>query len=113
MRAGKLNPLGGLLAGGFCSLSQCVKKKNGETWYQSHLADQELHQLLEKVDADLAQEAWQKGCLYCQGKLHDTPLRFFSGFFFCFWCRAGISAAGKAVRLAYDGLFSSRERVTL
>jgi hypothetical protein len=47
-----------------------VKKKNGETWYQSHLADQELHQLLEKVDADLAQEARQKGCLYCQGRLH-------------------------------------------
>jgi hypothetical protein len=47
-----------------------VKKKNGETWYQSHLVDQELHQLLEKVDADLAQEACQKGCLHCQGKLH-------------------------------------------
>jgi len=47
-----------------------VKKKNGETWYQSHLVDQELHQLLEKVDADLAQEACQKGCLYCRGKLH-------------------------------------------
>ena len=47
-----------------------MKKNNGETWYQSHLVDQELHQLLEKVDADLAQEAWQKGCLYCRGKLH-------------------------------------------
>jgi hypothetical protein len=47
-----------------------VKKKNRETWHQSHLVDQELHQLLEKVDADLAQEAWQKGCLYCRGKLH-------------------------------------------
>ena len=33
-----------------------MKKNNGEAWYQSHLADQELHQLLEKVDADLAQE---------------------------------------------------------
>jgi hypothetical protein len=32
--------------------------------------DQELHQLLEKVDADLAHEACQKGCLHCQGKLH-------------------------------------------
>ena len=32
--------------------------------------DQELHQLLEKVDADLAQEACEKGCLHCQGKLH-------------------------------------------
>ena len=47
-----------------------MKKKNGETWYQSHLVDQELHQLLEKVDADLAREACQKGCLYCQGRLH-------------------------------------------
>jgi len=43
---------------------------NGETWCQSHLADQELHQLLEKVDADLAQEARQIGCLFCRGKLH-------------------------------------------
>ena len=43
---------------------------NGEAWCQSHLADQELHQLLEKVDADLAQEACQKGCLFCRGKLH-------------------------------------------
>lgn len=47
-----------------------MKTKNGETWYQSHLADQELHQLLEKVDADLAREACLKGCLYCRGKLH-------------------------------------------
>jgi hypothetical protein len=47
-----------------------VKKKNRETWHQSHLVDQELHQLLEKVDADLAREACQKGCLFCHGKLH-------------------------------------------
>ena len=47
-----------------------MKKNNGEAWYQSHLADQELHQLLEKVDADLAQEACQQGCLHCDGKLH-------------------------------------------
>jgi hypothetical protein len=31
-----------------------VKKKNEETWHRSHLVDQELHQLLKKVDADLA-----------------------------------------------------------
>jgi hypothetical protein len=47
-----------------------VKHENEETWRQSHLADQQLHQLLEKVDADLAQEAGQQGCLYCHGKLH-------------------------------------------
>src|SRR3979411_2222304 len=65
-----IKPPGRLLPGGFCSPSQCVKKKNRETWHQSHLVDQELHQLLEKVDADLAQEACQKGCLFCRGKLH-------------------------------------------
>ena len=47
-----------------------MKTKNRETWCQSHLADAQLHQLLEKVDADLAEEACQEGCLYCDGKLH-------------------------------------------
>ena len=47
-----------------------MKKKYGETCCQSHLADQQLHQFLEKVDADLAQEVCQEGCLYCGGKLH-------------------------------------------
>lgn len=69
MRADK-GPLGGCSQGAFALRSQCVKKKKGETLCQSHLADQQLHQLLEKVDADLAQEARQKGCLYCFGKLH-------------------------------------------
>jgi hypothetical protein len=47
-----------------------VKNEDEETWCQSHLADQQLHRLLEKVDADLAHEACQQGCLYCEGKLH-------------------------------------------
>jgi hypothetical protein len=46
-----------------------VQTKNGETLCQSHLADQQLHQLLEKVDWDLAREACQQGCAYCGGKL--------------------------------------------
>ena len=37
---------------------------------QSHLADQQLHRLLEKVDWDLAGEACRRGCAYCGGKLH-------------------------------------------
>jgi hypothetical protein len=41
----------------------------GETWFRSFLTDQQLHQLLETVDADLAEEARRKGC-YCGGKLH-------------------------------------------
>ena len=40
---------------------------NGETWCQSHLADQKLHQLLEKVDADLAQEACQRAAFFAAG----------------------------------------------
>ena len=47
-----------------------MKNENRETWCQSHLADQQLHQLLEKVDADLAQEDCRQGCLFCHGKLH-------------------------------------------
>jgi len=47
-----------------------VKKPNGETWCQKPLADQQLFQLLEKVDGDFAAEALQGGCLFCGGKLH-------------------------------------------
>jgi len=39
--------------------------KMEETWFRNFLADQQLHQLLETLDADLAEE----GC-YCGGKLH-------------------------------------------
>jgi len=45
-------------------------KSTGENWCQNHLADQELHQLLERVDADLAEAARAQGCLHCEGKLH-------------------------------------------
>src|SRR5215510_6003588 len=55
---------------GLCSPSECVKKQSGETWCQKHLADQQLFQLLEKVDADLAEAARTLGCLFCGGKLH-------------------------------------------
>ena len=41
-----------------------------ESWCQNQLADQQLHQLLEKVDLDLAEQARQQGCLFCRGKLH-------------------------------------------
>jgi hypothetical protein len=47
-----------------------VYRTNAESWCQNHLADQQVHQLLEKVDFDLAQQAHQQGCLFCQGKLH-------------------------------------------
>jgi hypothetical protein len=47
-----------------------VKDEKGETLCQSHLADQQLHQMLEKVDAHLAQETAQADCLYYNEKLH-------------------------------------------
>lgn len=47
-----------------------MKTQIGETWCQNHLADQQLFQLLEKVDSDLAGEAKTKGCLHCGGKLY-------------------------------------------
>lgn len=49
-----------------------VSKHYGESWCQKHLADQELFQLLEKVDADLTEEARSKGCPLCGGKLHRS-----------------------------------------
>ena len=44
----------------------------GEDWCQSHLADQRLPQLLEKVDGDLVEEARHRGCRHCQGKLYRS-----------------------------------------
>jgi hypothetical protein len=49
-----------------------VSKHYGESWCQKHLADQELFQLQEKVDADLTEEARSNGCLLCGGKLHRS-----------------------------------------
>jgi hypothetical protein len=49
-----------------------VSKHYGENWCQKHLADQELFQLQEKVDADLAGAARSKGCLRCGGRLHRS-----------------------------------------
>jgi hypothetical protein len=49
-----------------------VSKHYGESWCQKHLADQELFQLLEEVDADLTEEARSKGCPLCGGKLHRS-----------------------------------------
>lgn len=59
-----------LLRGGFCSPNGGVKTTFGENWCQNHLADHQLHLLLEKVDLDLAEAAHGLGCLYCGGKLH-------------------------------------------
>lgn len=49
-----------------------MSKRFGESWCQNHLADQQLPQLLEKVDTDLTEEARSKGCLLCGGKLHRS-----------------------------------------
>ena len=47
-----------------------LKKRLEENWCQDHLADQQVYQLLEKVDGDLTEEARQHGCIHCGGTLH-------------------------------------------
>jgi len=47
-----------------------MKKAIEGNWCQAHLADENLRQLLEKVDADLLQAAQVRGCQWCEGKLH-------------------------------------------
>lgn len=59
-----------LLRGGFDSPFWCVKTKIGEIWCQNQLADAILFELLEKCDADLAENCRKAGCRYCDGKLH-------------------------------------------
>jgi TniQ len=49
-----------------------LKNRVGESWCQNHLADQQVYQLLEKVDVDLTEEARQQGCARCGGKLHRS-----------------------------------------
>jgi len=49
-----------------------LKNRVGESWCQNHLADQQLYQLLEKVDGDLTKEARRQGCPLCGGQLHRS-----------------------------------------
>jgi len=47
-----------------------VKTPNEEKLCQCYLADQQLHRLLEKVDADLAQKTQAERCRRCGDKLY-------------------------------------------
>ncbi len=49
-----------------------MKNRVGESWCQNHLADEQLYQLLDIVDVDLLQQAREKGCLLCGGRLHRS-----------------------------------------
>jgi hypothetical protein len=49
-----------------------LKNRVGESWCQNHLADQQVYQLLEKVDGDLVEDARQHDCVHCGGKLHRS-----------------------------------------
>ena len=64
-----LSPSQRLICEGFSLRIEVLKTTTGENGCQNPLADQQLNQLLEKVDADLAAQAHQQGCL-CGGKLH-------------------------------------------
>jgi hypothetical protein len=53
-----------------------VKKENRENWCQGYLADQQLYQLLEKVDSELAESLRQGGCRKCLiGVLHRSDYK--------------------------------------
>ena len=47
-----------------------MKNPKEEILCQSYLADQQLYQLLKKVDCEIAQRIQMGGCQHCAGKLH-------------------------------------------
>ena len=49
-----------------------LKNRVGESWCQNHLADQQVYQLLEGVDAESTEKVRQQGCVHCGGKLHRS-----------------------------------------
>jgi len=50
-----------------------VNNSKEENWCQSHLADEKLRQLMEKVDADVAENVRKEGCTVCDdGVLHRS-----------------------------------------
>jgi hypothetical protein len=52
-----------------------VKTPNEENLCQGYLADKRLHELLEKVDSELAEKVHKGGCLHCSGKLHRAKYK--------------------------------------
>jgi hypothetical protein len=55
-----------------------VKTKRRENWYQSYLAQRSVYELLEKVDAELAEKCRLAGCLKCpvgESRLHRSDYR--------------------------------------
>ncbi len=53
-----------------------MTKESRANWCQCYLADEQLSQLLEKVDSELAERVGQGGCLYCLiGVLHHSDYK--------------------------------------
>ena len=52
-----------------------MKTPNEENLCQGYLTDQQPHELLEKVDSELAAKVRQAGCLHCAGKLHRADYK--------------------------------------
>ena len=71
----KKNPREGLPSRGFSLLCELLKNAKLEKVCQGYLADKAIPQLLEKVDADLAQKVREGGCLHCPGILHGARYR--------------------------------------
>lgn len=47
-----------------------MKNTTEGNWCQCELADSKLWELLQRIDSDLAEQAREKGCPHCEGKLH-------------------------------------------
>jgi hypothetical protein len=72
-RGWKIGTLARLALRGFFSLdSNVFNKRLEESWCQSHLADQQVYQLLEEVDRDLVEQVRHRGCILCEGKLYRS-----------------------------------------
>jgi hypothetical protein len=65
-----IEPPQSLLCRGHFPPNGGVLTTSSESSGQNQLADQQLHQLLDKVEWELAEQARQQGCLFCEGKLH-------------------------------------------
>ena len=71
-----------LLCGSFYSPNGGLKTTTEENWCQSHLADQKLHRLLEKVDLEFAEAAHQQGCIkLVMGNRTKGGIRFLGSVF--------------------------------
>ncbi len=65
-----MKPPRGLPREGSFPRLKLMKNTTEGNWCQCHLANRKGWELLQKIDSDLAEQAREKGCPRCEGKLH-------------------------------------------